>query len=92
MKYTNSHTMCTLIYFCSTWKPPSGVIMSASNATSVSVEVTLNMFLLLVGKRESNKQNRLLQRLCTYQQQFPDVSGSFRKVSHKPSFRTLGVA
>ncbi len=59
---------------------------------SVSVEVTLNMLLLLVGKRESNKQNRLLQRLCTYQQQFPDVSGSFRKVSHKPSFRTLGVA
>ncbi|MDZ8241057.1 MAG: hypothetical protein RMZ69_28515 [Nostoc sp. ChiQUE01a] len=59
---------------------------------SVSVEVTLNMLFLLVKKREFNEQNRLPQRLCRCQEKFPDVFGCFRKVSDKPSFRTLGAA
>lgn len=45
---------------------------------SVSVEVTLNMLLLLVKKRELKQQNSLPQRLCRCQE--------------KPSFRTLGAA
>jgi hypothetical protein len=59
---------------------------------SVSVEVTLNMLLLLLKKRESNQQNRLPQCLCRCQEKFSDTSGSFRKMSQKPSFRTLGAA
>ncbi|MBC1238715.1 MAG: hypothetical protein RMY62_008985 [Nostoc sp. ZfuVER08] len=45
---------------------------------SVFVEVTLNMLLLLVKKRQLKEQNRLIQPLCRCQE--------------KPSFRTLGAA
>lgn len=45
---------------------------------SVSVEVSLNMFLLLVKKRKFKEQTSFPQRLCRCQE--------------KPSFRTLGAA
>lgn len=59
---------------------------------SVSVEVTLNMLLLLVKKGESNEQNYLPQHLCRSKEQSLDVSGSFQKGSYKPNFITLGAA
>ncbi|RCJ25004.1 hypothetical protein A6S26_17565 [Nostoc sp. ATCC 43529] len=59
---------------------------------SVFVEVTLNMLLLLVKKREFKEQNLLPQPLCRCHEQFPDVFGTLGKVSYKPSFRTLGAA